>query len=203
MLYEVITLCGGTGLYADSVIYNMDMAKVGEDMGIRQKYTEYYQKQGAQALFDLLKTNAPEAAQSIHPNNVNRVIRALEVYELTGRSTEKYYNKNMKRFFYENTLLIGTIWDRGELYERINKRVDIMIENGLVDEIKSILDYGITPENTAFKAIGCKELHAYFNGSMDFETAVDKIKQYSRNYAKRQITWFKRLKEINWLNYSS
>ena len=195
-------LCGGTGLYVDSVIYNMDMAKVGEDKQLRKKYTEYYNEHGAQALYVLLKSTAPDAAERIHPNNINRVIRAMEVYELTGKSKDEYYNKSMKRFFYKNTLLLGTTWDREELYDRINRRVNIMLENGLVDEIKEIMESGIKPNSTAFKAIGCKELYEYFSGNLDFDTAVEKIKQYSRNYAKRQITWFKRVKEIYWLNYS-
>lgn len=196
-------LCGGTGLYVDSIIYNMDFAKVSGDDKIRRKYTEYYNKNGAQALHNLLSTQAEDIAGRIHPNNVNRVIRALEVLELTGEEKKEYYNKDMKQHYYKNLLVIGTIWDREELYDRINKRVDIMIKEGLTEEIKAVLDYGIREENTAFKAIGCKELYQYFNGEINLATAIEKIKQYSRNYAKRQITWFKRLNEINWINFSS
>ncbi len=199
---KIPILCGGTGLYIDSVIYNMDFAKVSGDESIRLKYTKFYKEYGNYALHNLLKEKSVEMAERIHPNNVNRVIRALEVYELTGDNKKKYYNKNMKQYHYKNLLLIGTIWDRSELYSRINRRVDIMIDNGLITEIKNILSYGVSPDNTAFKAIGCKELHEYFNGKIDFDTAVEKIKQYSRNYAKRQITWFKRLSDVIWLNYS-
>lgn len=196
-------LCGGTGLYVDSVIYNMDFANVSGDKKIREQYTKYYNEKGSDALHNLLKEKASDVAGRIHPNNVNRVIRALEVHDLTGVEKKEYYNENMKHLYYKNTLLVGALWDRDELYDRINRRVDIMIESGLIEEIKTILDYGIRPENTAFKAIGCKELYQYFNGEMSLETAIEKIKQFSRNYAKRQITWFKRLNDVNWLNYSS
>ena len=195
-------LCGGTGLYIDSVIYNMDFAKVSGNDKIREKYTKYYEENGAEALHNLLKEKTKDAADRIHPNNINRVIRALEVHDLTGENKKEYYNKNMKQLFYENTTLIGAIWSREDLYNRINKRVDLMIEDGLVDEIKSIFDYGISTGNTAFKAIGCKELYDYFSGKISLETAIDKIKQYSRNYAKRQITWFKRINDVIWLNFS-
>ncbi|MEX1376917.1 MAG: tRNA (adenosine(37)-N6)-dimethylallyltransferase MiaA [Eubacteriales bacterium] len=196
-------LCGGTGLYIDSVIYHMDFAKVSEDKSIRKKYTKYYDENGAEALYSLLNEKAPDLAKRIHQNNVNRVIRALEVFDLTGEAKKEYYNETMKQLFYKNTIIVGTMWDRKELYERINKRVDIMLQNGLIDEIKAILSYGIKPENTAYKAIGCKELSEYFNGKMALDEAIDKIKQYSRNYAKRQITWFKRLNDVFWLNYSN
>jgi len=196
-------LCGGTGLYIDSVIYNMDFAKASGDKKIRDKYTKYYEDNGAEALHKLLKEKSKDAASRIHPNNINRVIRALEVYDLTGKGKKEYYNKDMKQLFYKNTTLVGAIWDRDELYSRINRRVELMIEAGLVDEIRNILDYGLLTENTAFKAIGCKELSQYFNNEMSLDEAIEKIKQYSRNYAKRQITWFKRLNEVIWLNYSN
>ena len=195
-------LCGGTGLYVDSVIYNMDFAKVSEDKLVRDKYTRYYKEHGAEALHKLLGEKAPDMAKRIHQNNVNRVIRALEVFDLTGDVKKEYYNQIMKQLFYKNTMLIGTMWDRKDLYDRINKRVDIMIETGLQEEIKQILEYGIKPTNTAYKAIGCKELSEYFAGKMNLETAIEKIKQYSRNYAKRQITWFKRLDNVIWINFS-
>jgi len=195
-------LCGGTGLYVDSIIYNMDFAKASGDEKIRQKYTQYYNQHGAQALHDLLGERAGDIANRIHPNNINRVIRALEVLELTGEEKKEYYNKEMKQHYYKNLLVIGAIWDREELYDRINRRVDLMFKAGLVDEIKAIMNYGLSPANTAFKAIGCKELYQYFDGEIDLTTAIEKIKQYSRNYAKRQITWFKRLNEVNWLNFS-
>jgi len=193
-------LCGGTGLYIDSVIYNMDLANVPENCEIRKKYTEYCNEHGAHALHNLLAEKSPEMVNRIHENNVQRVIRALEVYDLTGAEKKEYYNKNMKKFSYKNTLIFGLMWGRAELYERIDRRVDIMVESGLIDEIKSAYENGLNSKNTAYKAIGCKELYRYFNHEISLQDAILQIKQYSRNYAKRQITWFKRIEAVNWIN---
>ncbi|MBN2878167.1 MAG: tRNA (adenosine(37)-N6)-dimethylallyltransferase MiaA [Clostridia bacterium] len=193
-------LCGGTGLYIDSVIYNMDLANVPENTEIRRKYSEYFSEHGAHALHDILANKSPEMANRIHQNNVQRVIRALEVYDMTGSEKKEYYNKNMKKFSYDRLLIFGLKWDRAELYERIDRRVDMMIEAGLVNEIKTARENGLKSTNTAYKAIGCKELYRYFDNEISLQDAIKQIKQYSRNYAKRQITWFKRIEEINWIN---
>ncbi len=153
---KVPILCGGSGLYIDSVIYNMDLANTSSDEAIRKKFTEYYNENGAQALYKLLEDASPDTAKRIHPNNINRVVRALEIYELTGQGINEYYNENMKQYRY-NTHLFGIHWDRDILYDRINKRVDIMISMGLIDEIKRMKEYGIEPTNTAYKAIGSRK----------------------------------------------
>ncbi|MBR5515996.1 MAG: tRNA (adenosine(37)-N6)-dimethylallyltransferase MiaA [Clostridia bacterium] len=184
-------LCGGTGLYLESLMYQSDYSP-SVDMKIRDELN----KKGEEELYEMLEKYDPEAAKQIHKNNKKRVVRALEIYLGTGKTkTEWDAATRTKESIYDARVFVLSYRDREILYERINRRVDIMVESGLIDEVKGI-DF---PEgSTAGEAIGYKELRGYLSGKATLEEAANDIKQATRRYAKRQITWFKR--EKNALN---
>lgn len=196
-------LAGGTGLYIDSLINNIDFTKSSNDMSVREKYTEFLHENGAIELHNKLRELDPVAANSIHHNNSKRVIRALEHIEITGELFSEYkVNASSKKSPY-NSLMFFINIDRELLYNRINKRVDIMIQDGLVDEAKNIYDKKYDRTLTAMCAIGYKELFDYFDGKCTLNEAVDNIKQNSRRYAKRQLTWFRRNKNLIMLDFGN
>lgn len=199
---KVPVLCGGTGLYADSIIENVVFPDIGEDPQFRKDMHEMAELCGNEAVHNLLMQKDPQAAAKIHPNNVRRVVRALEVCHLTGK-TFTIVNAEAKREAVYDTLIFGLDVDREMLYDRINSRVDKMVNEGLVDEVRNILRMGVDRDSTAMQAIGYKELADYFDGNTDLASAVEKIKLESRHYAKRQLTWFRRNLAINWVNPES
>ena len=193
-------LVGGTGLYIDSVINGVDFAPSEVDI----KYRESLHKKAAGNygnlhLHNMLAERDPVSAEKIHPNNVRRVIRALEILHSTGKTKSEQDKLAKPEKSPYKSMIFGIDMPRDELYERINKRVDIMVEAGLVDEVKGLLNMGISLDTTAMQAIGYKELASYINGDCALEFAVEKIKQESRRYAKRQITWFSKNSKINWI----
>lgn len=190
---------GGTGLYLNSLIYEMDFNQAPVNPKRRQELTEIYQDAGQEALHAKLMELDSEAGEKIHPNNVKRVIRAIEILEATGKPMAYFENIRKKNEKYDFVLL-ALNRDRQELYNRIDQRVDIMMDKGLLDEVKALKDRGLSRDNTSMLAIGYKEIMAYFQGKMTLDEAVDKIKQNSRNYAKRQITWFKRYDDLHWFD---
>lgn len=192
-------IAGGTGLYLNALLYQMDFGEVGENTEVRAKYQKIADEEGIDALFDILKEKSPETADRLHKNNVKRVIRALETLETTGSSTENFTNVNIKTDAYE-PVMVCLNRDRAELYDRINRRVDILVDMGLLDEVKGLMDMGFTADDIAMKGIGYKEIIAYFNGEYDLQTAVELVKRNTRRYAKRQITWFKRYDDMKWFN---
>ncbi|HNX64222.1 MAG TPA: tRNA (adenosine(37)-N6)-dimethylallyltransferase MiaA [Oscillospiraceae bacterium] len=189
---------GGTGLYVSSIIDNVKFDSIKSDGTVRERLTRETDELGAEAMLDRLMEVDKETAQTLHPNNRTRIIRALEVFELTGTklSIQKDLSRAEESPYYE--CIIGLNFnDRSDLYDRINQRVDIMINQGLIDEAKEIYDnYSL---KTACQAIGYKELIPYFNGEEKLEVCIDKIKQETRRYAKRQLTWFRRDERINWI----
>ena len=191
-------LCGGTGLYIDSIINQIEFGCEEPDEGYRNELAEFSAKYGNNALHDKLKEKDPSAAEKIHPNNVKRVIRALEIIKNTGITKTAADGIAKKEQLYDAEI-IGLFMDRERLYERINKRVDIMMQSGLLDETKKLLGLGVPRTSTAMQAIGYKELLLYLDGNLTLDEAVEKIKQESRRYAKRQMTWFRRNTEINWI----
>ena len=191
-------LCGGTGLYIDSIINQIEFGCEEHDEGYRNELAEFSAKYGNDALHDKLKEKDPAAAEKIHPNNVKRVIRALEIIKNTGMTKTAADGIAKKEQLYDAEI-IGLFMDRERLYERINKRVDIMMQSGLLDETKKLLGLGVPRTSTAMQAIGYKELLLYLDGNLTLDEAVEKIKQESRRYAKRQMTWFRRNTEINWI----
>lgn len=194
-------ICGGTGLYVNSLIYDMDFSEQPRIDGRREALEEEARVRGNQSLHEKLKELDPEAAARIHPNNVKKVIRALEVMECGGRGIPEFQQSFVKTQDY-GCILIGLRRDREELYDRINRRVDILLETGLIDEIHSLLDRGLTEENISMKGIGYKELIAYFHGEYPLAEAVRLVKRNTRHYAKRQMTWFCRLSDMKWFKLS-
>lgn len=194
-------ITGGTGLYINSLLYPMNFTNAEKDEAYREEMYLLADKKGKQHLHDKLELIDLKTADRLHVNDIKRVIRALEIYHITGRTLSSYKQDLEKQEPPVNPLLIGLIMERSKLYERIEKRVDIMLEKGLVDEVKMLYDMGCTRDMTSMQGIGYKEILDYFDGLTELEAAVDKIKQESRRYAKRQLTWFKRNKSINWFNY--
>ena len=154
---------------------------------------------GNEYVYKILKRVDEESAESIHPNNLKRVIRALEIYKTTGKKKSELDKEQLSEPLYEPEIT-GLMRDREVLYDRINKRVDIMMEKGLVDEVSDLIKIGIDTEATSMQAIGYKEIIEYLDGKTSLSDAVDKIKRESRRYAKRQLTWFKRNEKIHWIN---
>ena len=193
---KVAVVCGGTGLYIDSLINNVQFLKTENSDEIRQELNVFLKENGIEALFERLKKVDPQAAESIHMNNTKRVIRALEINMLTGKTLSAVNAQSVKSRKYK-TLFIGVNFrNRDNLYNRINLRVDQMIKSGLVEEAEMIHNQKLS--KTAIGAIGYKEIFDYLDGKVDLDTSVEVLKQKTRNYAKRQITWFKRNDEINW-----
>ncbi|MBC8536814.1 tRNA (adenosine(37)-N6)-dimethylallyltransferase MiaA [Feifania hominis] len=192
-------LAGGTGLYVSTLLDGTSLPEMENDAAVREKYLAIAREQGNEALHRQLAQVDPAAAAAVHPNNVKRVARALEVYELTGR-TVTWWNERSKRepSPYEPLLFGLTYRDRARLYEAIDSRVDRMVQQGLLDEVRSLLDAGVCPASTAFQAIGYKELAAHLAGACSFEQAVESVKRESRRYAKRQLTWFRRDGRVRW-----
>ncbi len=191
-------LCGGTGLYIDSIINNLEFSEEKRDDEYREFLQKMAEEKGNEAVHKLLVEIDPIEADKVHYNNVKRVIRALEICKTTGMTKTEADKLAIKEPLYDAEIF-GMSMDRERLYERINKRVDIMMEEGLLDEVKRLLSMGIRRNSTAMQAIGYKEILEYLDGECDLSSAVDKIKQESRRYAKRQMTWFKRNKDIKWI----
>ncbi|MGM9583288.1 MAG: tRNA (adenosine(37)-N6)-dimethylallyltransferase MiaA [Phascolarctobacterium sp.] len=187
-------IAGGTGLYIKALLEDYAFNSVSEDNELRQKLTKEAQEQGPEALHKRLAALDPEAAERIHPNNVRRVVRALEA-SLNGEQVNQYGASESPYA----ALVIGLEMERSALYERINKRVDIMLEQGLEQEVRGLLSRGISPDCQSMQSIGYRQMVWYLQGTMDYEQAVDKLKQATRNFAKRQITWYKKMPYIQWL----
>ena len=192
-------LVGGTGLYVNSVIYPLTFTEAREDSAYRDQMREYAEKHGEQALYDTLKGKDPKAAERLHPHDVKRIIRALEIVHLTGKGGGDYRTIISGPPLY-NARIAGITMERSRLYERINRRVDIMIEAGLVSEVKSLLDRGCTPDMISMQGLGYKEIISYLNGECELTEAIDTIKTRTRRFAKRQLTWFRRDHNIRWFD---
>ncbi len=191
---------GGTGLYINSLVYKLNFAKVPPNEDIRDKYESLADKYGNEYIYEKLSSIDPDSSKKIHIKDKKRIIRALEIFELTGKTMSEYNKNFRKETDNYNLLMICLNMDRAKLYERINQRVDIMIEEGLIKEVEHILNQGYSEDLISLQGIGYKEIIAYLNSKLTLEEAIDKIKQGSRNYAKRQLTWFRRDKRIKWIN---
>lgn len=196
-------LCGGTGFYIRAAIDDYDFPK-GEQVNnsIRDKYIKYSKEHGRKALWELLKKHDNDSAIAIHPNNEIRVIRALELLE-EGKSYAKQLEnlQNIKQIYDVN--LFGLKVDVDILRQRIDERVDKMFDNGLVDEVKNLLDKGYRDAITAASAIGYKEIVRYFDNKYSLDEAKEQIKLATKRYAKRQRTWFNKDKRIKWIEYNN
>jgi tRNA dimethylallyltransferase len=191
-------IVGGTGLYIQSVLYNYQFTENPSDPEFRSNMELVLKEKGEQAIHEMLEKIDPESASKIHPNNSRRVIRALEVFHCTNKPMSEYINSQEQELLYD-VALVGLTMDRDILYERINKRVDIMVAQGLFEEVKWLYDNGI--RNTqSIQAIGYKEIYDYFDGKITFDDAINQLKQNSRRYAKRQLTWFRNKMDVNWFD---
>ena len=196
---KIPIIVGGTGLYVQSVLYDFQFSEQPIDEEARKKYYDDLATFGPEEMHRRLAIIDPKSAEAIHPNNTRRVIRALEMAELanTSRSDEKYQRGEKPLY---NHLIIGIDMDRNKLYERINQRVDMMMANGLEEEARSLYEEGIR-DTQSVKAIGYKELFSYFDGYISKEEAIEQIKQNSRRYAKRQLTYFRNKMDIEWIGH--
>lgn len=186
-------IAGGTGLYIKAVLENYSFNEVDEDTELRQKLEREAAEKGPERLYELLQSLDPEAAAIIHPNNVRRVVRALESALKGGHVSQEISSEPP----YE-ALVFGLTMERGFLYERINQRVDIMLEAGLVEEVKALLTKGVSVECQSMQSIGYRQMVWYLKQGMPYEEAVDKLKQATRNFAKRQLTWYRKMPYIDW-----
>ena len=190
---------GGTGLYIDALIYEIEYQDIKINESYRKELESIKQNQGLEVLYERAVKIDPEAMKKISPNDSKRIMRVLEIYEATGKNkTEQEAESRLKEIPY-NYKVFAITMDREKLYERINKRVDIMIENGLIEEVKELLKkYKEFP--TAMQALGYKEVKEYLDGKLTKQEMIDKIKQESRRYAKRQLTWFRKNKQTIWID---
>lgn len=192
-------LCGGTGLYLDSVLKSVEFSPEKRDDKLRNSLWKLYETDGAEAVHKILADLDPIEAEKVHYNNVKRVIRGIEICKTTGMTKTEADKLAIGKPMYDSEIY-GLNMEREKLYERINLRVDMMVKEGLVDEVRSLLDMGIPEDSSAMQAIGYKELVGYIKGERDLDDAIEDIKRESRRYAKRQLTWFKRNKDIIWIN---
>lgn len=184
---------GGTGLYMKALLFPMELGKSEKNEDVRQKYRQLALEKGNQFLLDYLKQIDPQSAQNLHEKDLPRIIRAIEIYETTGKKKSDYKTELKSKFDYKLFLLND---DRKILYDRINARVDKMLQDGLEREVKSLVDAGLTRENQSMHAIGYKEWFDYFEDKISKEQLISQIKQNSRHYAKRQLTWFKAMPNV-------
>ncbi len=191
---------GGTGLYINSLVNNLDFTNAVSNWQLREKYKEKAKKYGNEYIHSELRKVDAESADRIHVNDTKRIIRALEVYYETGKPMTYYYNKFRQPNPRFNIAYIGLKMSRKRLYDRINKRVDIMINNGLIDEVKEIIEMGYSRDLTSLKAIGYKEIIKYIDGEYSLNEAKKILKRNTRRFAKRQLTWFRRDKRVYWVN---
>lgn len=192
---KIPVICGGTGFYINSIIYDLSYGNSVANLKAREKYMKLAEEKGKQAVFDVLSAVDPETAAKLHPNDLKRVVRALEIYE---SGTKKSDIKDQQIPVYDYAAF-AVDYEREELYARIDKRVDRMLENGLVEEVDGLIKNGINIKNQSMQGIGYKEIYSYLNGYCTLNEAIAAIKLNTKHYAKRQITFFKRLQGLVWL----
>lgn len=190
---------GGTGLYIEALVYEYQMPKVMEDPAYREKWRQYALEHGNEALHQELQKLDPLTAKRLHPNDVKRIIRAMEVTTKTGIPFSLLQQKGESRY---DALWLGLTMPRDELYERINQRVEMMMEEGLLEEVSQLRNKGYQLSHTSMQAIGYKEIYQYLEGEITLDDAVKTIQKNTRNYAKRQLSWFRRIPEIKWFDMS-
>lgn len=184
-------IVGGTGFYIQALLYDVDFCEEG-DRTYRNELEQLAAREGGQILYERLKKTDPVSADIIHPNNIKRVIRALEYFHQTGVPISKHNEQQHEKESPYEFLYVVLTMDRKKLYDRINQRVELMFEQGLLDEAETLIQNGCTRDMTSMQAIGYKELFAYFDGEITREQVIDQIQKDTRHFAKRQLTWFRR-----------
>lgn len=196
---KIPIIVGGTGFYIQSVLYDIDFQESDEDTALRAELEQLAREKGVEYLHDMLRECDPKAAQEIHANNVKRVIRAIEFHRQTGRKiSEHNAAEREKKSAYDSCYFVLTD-KRERLYENIDRRVDMMIGEGLVDEVRRLMDMGCRRDSTAMQGLGYKEVISYLAGEITLEEAVYTIKRDTRHFAKRQLTWFRRERDVIWI----
>lgn len=217
---KIPIIVGGTGFYIQALLYDIEFDEnsivINNDISdcdisdkkneqsvsatsYREELTRYYEENGAAKLHEMLKTVDPESYNTIHENNVKRVIRALEFYKENGYPISEHNKEQRMKVSPYNFTYFVLNQDRNVLYDRIEKRIDIMINEGLVDEVKWLLNYGCTPDMTSMQGLGYKEIIPYISGECSLDEAVYILKRDTRHFAKRQLTWFRREREVTWI----
>ncbi len=202
---KVPIIVGGTGFYIQSVLYDVEFDEESQPDDIENDFRAEMRKmayeKGSEYVHNMLREVDPESADAIHHNNLKRVIRALEYFNQTGKKISEHNKEQQRKESPYNYVYFVLNDDRELLYNRIDKRVDIMFEAGLEAEVKSLIDSGLTKENVSMQGIGYKEMFGYFEGEYDIEQAKYLIKLDTRHFAKRQLTWFRRERDVTWMNY--
>lgn len=197
---KVPVISGGTGLYIHSLMYEMDFSSRPDTKELRQQLEQKASEEGPEVLHRMLMEQDPEAAERIHPNNVKKIIRALEILQ-TGEALRPFEQSFVPVDEYD-VCLIGLTRDRQELYQRIDRRVDLLMEQGLVEEVRKLSEMGLTEDAISMKGIGYKEVFGFLRGEYSREEAVRLIKRNTRRYAKRQLTWLRRYQGLHWVDLS-
>ena len=193
---KVPIIAGGTGLYVDSLLKNIEFSPQQSDDALRDELNALAKEKGGEYMLEMLRKIDPETASRLHPNDLGRIIRGIEIYRITGVTMSQQLERSHGEQIYD-TMYVGIdLRDREKLYQRINARVDIMLEKGLVKELEELEQRGFSA--TAAQAIGYKELYGWQKGEMSFEQAVEELKRGTRRYAKRQLTWFRKNTAVNW-----
>ena len=195
---NIPVIAGGTGLYINAIVYDMDYNKVTTDSEFRNELWKYYEEKGTEELYNILLKHDPET--KIEKQNIKRVIRAIEIIKKNGEFRQF---SNMKKNSMYDIRMYVLYRERSKLYEIINSRVDHMVKSGLVDEVRSLLNDGLDKSCQSMKAIGYRQIISYLEGEYDLNTAIELIKRDSRRYAKRQLTWFRRYEDAVWINVDS
>jgi len=191
-------IVGGTGLYIQSVIYDYQFSEARQNQELRDQLVAFATSKGKEALHKRLAEIDPVTASRLHPNDVKRVVRAIEIYQQTGTTMAEYQQRASVSPY--QLCFLGLTMERSKLYERINHRVDLMVEQGLFEEVQSLLGRGYDLSFSSMQAIGYKEIIAYLEGNISKEESIELLKKNSRHFAKRQLTWFRSMKEIHWID---
>ena len=197
---KIPILVGGTGFYIQAVLYDIDFTENGGDMTYRESLEDLAHTQGAHVLHEMLREVDPASADAIHENNIKRVIRALEFYHETGQKISEHNEAERQRTSPYNFAYFVLNDDRARLYDRIDRRVDAMLDAGLIEEVRALKQSGCTRDMVSMQGLGYKEILDYLNGDLSLDEAVRILKRDTRHFAKRQITWFKREKDVIWVN---
>lgn len=197
---KIPIIAGGTGFYIQALLYDIDFTEQEGDPAYRASLEQLAIKKGADYLHGMLRTVDPASADAIHANNIKRVIRALEFYHLSGSRISEHNEKERQKTSPYNFAYFVLTDDRAHLYERIDRRVDLMVEQGLVDEVRHLKDMGYHKEMVSMQGLGYKEILSYLDGEMTLEEAIYIIKRETRHFAKRQLTWFRRERDVIWFD---
>ncbi len=198
---KIPIIAGGTGFYIQSILYDIEFSEEEGDKTYRHMLENKAKEEGVSVVHKMLEEVDPKAALEIHENNLKRVIRALEYYKETGQRISEHNEEQKQKESPYNFRYYVLNMDRDKLYDRINLRVDIMLDNGLVDEVKKLKNMGYANNLVSMQGIGYKEIRDYVDGSCSYEEAIDILKKNTRHFAKRQLTWFRREQAVTWINH--